>query len=158
MRGLVGAVLTVHVHQRMLVGNHSCAHTAWVSEGERVARSEYVPARCLSDLVNNGQRAQEPGTHAHAGVSVSTVYIHTYIAAGEPGPSRVPHVRGMHPEVLEAAIETHAGPQTTPEVTTGTVPPTTDNIRHSTTHGMAMSMSCGGSSHRRCRTVQRTPV
>ena len=77
MRGLVGAVLTVHVHQRVLVGNHSCAHTARVSEGERVARSEYVPARCLSDLVNNGQRAHEPGTHAHAGVSVSTVYIHT---------------------------------------------------------------------------------
>ena len=70
--GLASAVLTVQPWSA-----RSCAHTAWVSEGERVAGSEYVPAYCLSDLVNNGQRAQEPGTHAHAGVSVSTVYIHT---------------------------------------------------------------------------------
>ena len=69
-----------------------------MSEAERVEGGEYVPARCLSDLVNNGQRTQ------HAGVSVS-------IAAREPGASRVPHVRDMHPELLEAATETHAGPQ-----------------------------------------------
>ena len=100
--GLASAVLTVQPWSA-----RSCAHTAWVSEGERVAGSEYVPAYCLSDLVNNGQRAKEPGTHAHAahaGVSVS-------IAAREPGVSRVPHVRDMRPELLEAATETHAGPQ-----------------------------------------------